>query len=244
VTMQLIHADSIDLADGPEAKVLRLDDVAARARGMIDDARRQAEVIGAEAHQAALVRRDAAAEEGYAEGFARGQAEGYAEAAEKARAEADRSVRDELDALADEARRIVRQLADAREQVVAEASQQMLEFSLALAGKVVGRVAANDPAAARANLAKALQLASEGASVLARVNPAQLADLQAHSERFAAALGDDGRVCLVADEDINPGGVVVSTAHGEIDATIETQLANVAASVLGTEQGGGGRGRP
>ena len=242
--MRLIQADSIDQAGGPEVKVLRLEDVAARARGMVADARRQAEIITAQARQQALARRDAAAEEGYAEGFARGRAEGYAESAERARVEAGRSAREELDGLADQANRIVRELGEAREQVVADSSQQMLEFSLALAGKIVGQVAASDPAAARANLAKALELAGEGASVLVRVNPAQLADLQARSEQFVAAVGDDGRVCLLADEEISPGGVMVSTGQGEIDATIETQLANVVDAVLGADRSGSGADRP
>ena len=66
------------------------------------------------------------------------------------------------------------------------------------------------------------------------VNPAQLEALQEHLASLTGALGVVGRVRWAADPAITAGGVKVITRRGEIDATIETQLANVADALAGT----------
>jgi hypothetical protein len=43
---------------------------------------------------------------------------------------------------------------------------------------------------------------------------------------------------LVSDESVSPGGVRVQVGSGEIDATIETQLAKVAETLLGGRAAG------
>ena len=53
-----------------------------------------------------------------------------------------------------------------------------------------------------------------------------------HCRELVETLGCGG-VRVMADESITPGGVKVLCRGGEIDATIETQLANVAASLAG-----------
>ena len=110
----------------------------------------------------------------------------------------------------------------------------MLDFALELAAKIVGRIAAEGATAARENLRKALELAEASAAVCVKVNPAQLAGLNLCLPELLEALGRSGEVRMVGDEAVSPGGVKVQTDCGEIDATIETQWANVVEALLGT----------
>jgi hypothetical protein len=48
-----------------------------------------------------------------------------------------------------------------------------------------------------------------------------------------------GRIRWVADEAVAPGGVKVLTRRGQVDATIQTQLDNVAEALLGARTGPG-----
>ena len=103
--------------------------------------------------------------------------------------------------------------------------------------QIVGRVAATDIEAAKSNLAKVLELSHGRASVTIRVNPQQLDRLKSHCADLAAAMNVPGEVALVADVGIAPGGAKLVSPHGEIDATIRTQLDNVIESLFGEPAG-------
>ena len=93
--------------------------------------------------------------------------------------------------------------------------------------------------AARENLTKALELAKRSTEITVAVNPDQLDRLRRHWPQLAESLGFDGRIQWVPSEGVSPGGVKIRTRRGQIDATIETQLANVAEALLGPAGGGG-----
>jgi flagellar biosynthesis/type III secretory pathway protein FliH len=65
--------------------------------------------------------------------------------------------------------------------------------------------------------------------VRVRLNPRDLRMAQQASAPARQPLADVGRLELVADADVAPGGCVVETASGSIDATIETQFAQMEA---------------
>ena len=62
--------------------------------------------------------------------------------------------------------------------------------------------------------------------MVVKVNPLQLGQLQESLPEMLAAMGD-AKVRLVGDPDVAAGGVKVLSGAGELDATIQTLLANV-----------------
>jgi len=226
------------LASGPqepaattaELAVRGLDDLATETRTVMLDARRQAATIVAEARTQANASCDAASAKGYARGLARGQEDGC----RKGQAEA----RQKLDAKSEEVvaqlRTIVRELTEARAEVLHAGRCELLDFALDLAAKIVGRVAVRDISAARENVRKALELTDRARELCVKVNPDQLEALAEHMPELTESLHHTGRVRLVGDKDISPGGAKLHTAGGEIDATIETQLANIVEVLLGS----------
>jgi len=222
----------IKAADGPtavRAAALNLNDLADQARQLVLEARKEAARIAAEARHAAEAVKAQALQQGYAEGLARGKEQGL----RQAQANADQSRRTESAQLAELAGKIVAELSAARDETLRRARRQMLEFAVELARKIVGQVALADISAARANLEKALKLANGGGEIVVQVNPGQLQELTQQWPELVSGMNLPGEMRLVADEQISPGGVKLLSRSGEIDATIETQLANVAASLLG-----------
>lgn len=221
---QVIKADRNEAAR-PRAMAMKLSDIADRARRIVLDARKDAARIVAEARSTAEQVEREARERGYAEGLAQGGAQ--ASAADGANA----GHRDE-DGLRELAERTCDRLSAARESLMAAARRDVLDIAIRLAERIVGRVAATDVEAARDNLAKALELASPGAACV-YVNPAQLDRLRDGCGDLLDALGRGGDVRFTADPDVSPGGVRVEAGEGEIDATIETQLDNIAEALMG-----------
>jgi len=218
---------SSDIGTGwPGAGPLNVCDVAAQARAVVSAARsRAAETLRAaraRARAGGISEVAAARRQGFEQGLSRGLDVGQERGA---------SAGEELSRAADGLREIAAALTAARTELAGQMQRQALELAMLLTNKIVGLVAGQDIAAARHNLAKALELAG-GGDVIVRVSPRQHRRLSEHCRELAETLGCGG-VRVMADESITPGGVKVLCRGGEIDATIETQLANVAASLAG-----------
>jgi flagellar assembly protein FliH len=218
--------------DRLHAAQLNLADFAAEARSVVLDARKQAAQITAEARARAESIEREIREQAYAEGFARGQNDGYADGSERAIAETTQEYAERYQELLDLARKAVDGLDAARRTGLRRDAGEVLRMAVALAERIVGKVAGRDLAAAEANLAKALELAHLGGQVAVHASPRQVEALEAHLGEFVARLDTDADVRLVADPEVSPGGVMVVTPEGKIDATVETQLANVTRILL------------
>ncbi|MFB3890500.1 MAG: FliH/SctL family protein [Phycisphaerae bacterium] len=234
---RVIKADVMERPGRTRTGVLNLTDIAAEARAVVLDARKEAARIVAEARGQADENLRAAARKGYAEGFARGQSDGYADGRGKAVDEQRKSYAADSSEMAQVVRKIIDELNSARKAVLEQAQAGMISFAIELAEKIVGRVAATDIGAARSNLAKVLELSHARAGVTIKVNPQQLDLLKSHCADLAA-MNVPGEFALVADDAIAAGGVKLESSYGEIDATIRTQLDNVVESLFGKRQAG------
>jgi len=232
---RIIKADETPDRDEAKADALNLADFADQARCIILDARKDAARIMAEARAKADAVEEQARQKGYAEGLARGQNDGYTDGGRQARTEVGKQVADEYAGLLGVAQEVIASLAAARADNYRKDCGQVLELAILLARKIVGAVAATDIRAAEVNLAKAMDLAHFQGRAVVKVNPTQLAHLRKGLPELVTMLDDSGEVSLEADETISPGGVKVISRYGEIDATIETQLANAARVLPGRE---------
>ncbi len=217
--------------------VLHLADLAEEARRVVLDARKEAAAIIAQAKNEASQLRSAAMSQGYAEGLLQGRDEGYRAGARDAMRRADETASTESAEIMSFARCVLEKLQAEINRFNADAAGRMLEFAIELAEKIVGRVAETDISAARANLAKALELV-HGGEIVVKVNPQQLAGLRSHCEQLVATLAVSGNVRIEGDANVGAGGVKIISGRGEVDATIKTQLDNVVTALLGGARAG------
>jgi len=224
-------ADGANGAGG--SAVLSLADIAAEARRIILDARRDAARAVAEARAEADAARQAAERQGYADGLARAREDGCAEGRAAGMAQAKEALAAETAESAAMLKSLLAELQASRAKLLEQARAEMLQFALEVAAKIVGRVAAADPAAAEANLRKALAHVDGPGEVVAAVHPSQTARLEACLPHVLGEMEGAPSVRVVGDERVAPGGVKLAWGLGEIDATVDTQLANVAEALLG-----------
>jgi flagellar assembly protein FliH len=105
----------------------------------------------------------------------------------------------------------------------------LTELALAVASRIVReRVEAGDALAARA-LAEALEALPTAQPVQARLHPQ---DLEAVRETLEGELAR-GRIELVPDETLTPGGCVVRSESGIVDARLETAQGSLRAALEG-----------
>lgn len=147
--------------------------------------------------------RDAAYRQGESEGYQRASAE--------------------LAPVLDRLARSIAEVAALRQRIRRESERDLVELSLLIARRVLRREVSVDPDAVCGLLHAALDKASLRDVVEVRTHPGHKAAL----EQRLRALDSTARITLKADPRLEPGAVVVETLHGEIDASLETQLAEI-----------------
>lgn len=161
---------------------------------------------------------------GYEDGFALGQEEGAA------------AVREELQAEKQVMQDVIGECEAIRSRVIAQAERDIVVLSLAIAEKIVGRhleLAPEDTAHVVKEVVEGLQQSDGG---VIRVHPSVLQALGEAMEETADGEGPKGFE-LVGDASIKPGGCLVETDFGRLDARLETRLTNLSQALMQSLQG-------
>ncbi|HKX26681.1 MAG TPA: FliH/SctL family protein [Blastocatellia bacterium] len=182
-------------------------DVLPNAPEILQAAQAEARRLIADAESRAAEIQRAARERGQAEAQALAQAELH-QAAEELRAQ--------LAASLDE-------LAGLRTEIAARTEQDLVRLALEIAKKIVHREVKVDHEIALTLARVALSRIHGRASAIVRLHPDDCAYVRDRCER----LGTESAVEIVEDRSINPGGCIVQSELGEIDARIEQQFAEI-----------------
>jgi flagellar assembly protein FliH len=152
---------------------------------------------------------DAVREAAFEEGFAAGGAQAQSQLDGPASALA--AAADQLQALR----------ADAATSVEADA----VDLALRIAEQALGAAVAVDPELVVEAVRGALRRLVERDRVLILVNPDDLELVRDHASRLVGELGGIEHCEVQAERRVRPGGAIVRTSEGEVDATLETKLA-------------------
>ena len=152
---------------------------------------------------------DAVREQAFEEGFAAGVAQAQSQLDGPAAA------------LAGAAEQLQAMRADAAASVEADA----VDLALRIAEQAVAAAIAADPELVVEAVRGALRRLVERDRVLILVNPDDLELVRDHIARLVGELGGIEHCEVQAERRVRPGGAIVRTSEGEVDATLETKLA-------------------
>jgi len=203
------------------------------AQGIVERAIEEAATLISEAKASA--RQDLAEsfekarKEGFEKGFAEGETAGRAEALERGR----QAFAEQHAGLAEMFRAGLEEIEANKVQLRLAAERDLLEFAVAIATKLTFAIGDLQREAARENFARALALVSEKSDVTVRCHPKDVAALRTFAESLADPIGPGRHVHLAADESIRAGGCVLQCGKAEVDATLETQIAELVTALMG-----------
>jgi len=179
----------------------------------------EARQIVAEALQQAETTRHEAQEVGYRTGFAEGYEAGLA--AGRAEIEAERAqYRADLESL-------VERIEAERRRIWEEAEPQIVAFVLEIAQRVIKEEAEVNRNVALSVLRNALRRVVDTENVRIRLNLDDLETVRASREELMALVDGIRHLEIVEDRRVGPGGCVIDTNAGTIDARLETQFAEI-----------------
>jgi flagellar assembly protein FliH len=155
--------------------------------------------------------------------YARGVADGERAGRQSASAQADAMVRRLSSALTD--------LATLRREMMRRAERDLVRLAIAIGEGIVLREVDADRGLLLAMAQKAIANLGERVAATIRLNPR---DHQLLSQS-GRTLGSDG-VTVTADASVPPGGCLIETPFGEIDAGLETQTRELSRALIGSEE--------
>jgi flagellar assembly protein FliH len=214
----IIRKDSVSAATVTQAGqpvAFSFADMRGEARDYVETVRREAAKIVQQAHsQAEQIRRQA-------EAAGRKAAEAAAERA------LDDKISKRLNTLLPALEQLLKEIDDAKGELVARWERSALQVITAIAERVVRRRLEKEPEIALDVIADALRLAAGSADITLHVNPTDCENLGSAIERLSATLCRLAPSYIVSDPAISAGGCRVVTKFGEIDERIEAQLRRI-----------------
>jgi len=212
----------------PQAQVEVPEEILAMARAealtIIADARREAASLLADARDQAEAMREAAWQEGKHEGQ------------EAARIEIEQQLRQEMDTYRDDMRadlqEIVDAVADGRRKLWEQQEGQILAFVLDISKQVIKTEVQQNENVLMEIVRNAMRRVTDKENMRIRVAASDAPRIKAAREEIMQIVDGIKTLEIVDDRRIGPGGCVIETNAGTIDAKIETQLGEIERTIL------------
>ena len=225
----LKRLSTVDLADHlSEARGI-VEAATNRAAIMLSDARIEGERNAAEAEKKARAA-------GYEAGYAEGERAGHKSAFEESKREFER----QHAAIVKQMQQAIAEIDVMKEGLRIAAEKDLLDFSVTLATKMTCHIGRSFREAAIENVKRAIRLIGSKTDLTIRVNPQDFASMETYAAAALRSAAASPAVKIVSDDSMAPGGCIVETDRGRVDATLETQIDELTGLLLGEVNALGG----
>jgi flagellar assembly protein FliH len=153
-------------------------------------------------------------------GFQNGREEGY------------NAGRAEVERLIERTQTVLERAQDKRSEILAETEQQVIDLVLLIARKVVKVISESQKTVIVSNVVQALRKIKGRGSVIIRVNMSDLKLTTEHVKDFIRMTEGAASIQIQEDSSVDPGGCIIETDFGEIDARIASQLSELETKIL------------
>ena len=217
----------------PQLSTVDLADHLAEGRAVVTSAKRASARIMEEAKRESARMFDEAKRNGYADGYRKGHVEGTKAGHEAAFQAAMKGFASEQGNLVADLQRAIEEIDKIKGDLRIEAERDLLNFAIDCAGKLTFAIGKVHRESAVENLRRALRVVGEKTDLTIHVHPADLESMKVFADSVLRSAAASPVVSIVADDSLSPGGCLVQTGRTRVDATLETQVDEMVALLLG-----------
>lgn len=123
------------------------------------------------------------------------------------------------------------EISSLRKKMLERSREDMLRLVLAIAERVVLAELSSHKEVINRTVQQAIQAAVSAEEFHIKINPADLEQVQEHKPLFIASLSGLSNIEFVPDPTVTAGGCMLESPMGRVDATIESQLDEIASSL-------------
>ncbi len=193
-----------------------------RAARIVADAEVQADTLLEEVRKSG---RDAGYKQGYEEGTRAGHQAAHDESIQRFEREHSNIVAD--------MQRVVAGIDAMKQDLQIAAEKDLLDFAVLMATKLTFAIGRLHRESAVENLKRALRFVGSKTDLTIQVNPGDLAAMKTFAECVLKQADASRVVSIVPDDSVTPGGCKVQSDRTRVDATLETQIDEIVALVIG-----------
>jgi flagellar assembly protein FliH len=123
---------------------------------------------------------------------------------------------------------VAMELEHLKQDLYQRAEQDIVDLALAVSKKILDQEITTNRQAITGVVKAALKRVSDHSQIAIRINPADLQTVKQAEPRLAEYFENSSGVSYETDESIGPGGCIIETNFGEIDARLDQQFAVIA----------------
>jgi flagellar assembly protein FliH len=138
----------------------------------------------------------------------------------------------EVERLVQRAQTILERAQDKRVEILTETEQQIIDLVLLISRKVIKIISENQRNVVISNVVQALRKVKGRGNIIIKVNMIDVKLTTEHTKEFIQLVEGVKSLQIVEDSTVDPGGCVIETDFGEIDARISSQLAELESKIL------------
>ena len=138
----------------------------------------------------------------------------------------------EVERLIERTQVVLERAQEKRGEILKETEKQIIDLVLLIARKVIKVISENQRNIIITNVIEALRKVKSRGDVIIRVNLADLQLATEHKEDFIRFIEKAKSIQVIEDSSVDPGGCIIETDFGEIDARIASQLAELENKIL------------
>jgi flagellar assembly protein FliH len=207
-------------------------DIERHAKNLILRAQQRAEQMLAAAQAEAEVLREEAYATGKVEGRKEGTAEGLTQGRQAGHQQALTEFKNQFTQASAAFSNTATTIDQSRNQLEAEGLVEVVKLAMAVARRITKRQAVLDPQVLIENLREAMKLVIKSVDIRIAIHPTQRKILDDTLPELQLQWPSLAHAAVIEDASLQPGGCRVFSEHGQIDASIETQLDRIAAELL------------
>jgi len=146
--------------------------------------------------------------------------------------EGHKVVEEEYNSKVQEAQNLVEKAHEEKQKIIAGSEDEVVQLAVAVSRKVIGRELATSPEIIVEIVKRAIQKVGDREELTVRVNPENMdSTINAQDEIKQSAKGVR-KLKVLADPTIAPGGCVVESSNGTVDARVERQLGEIKQALM------------
>jgi len=110
------------------------------------------------------------------------------------------------------------------EQFLKNANRDVMDLAFKIAEKIIGKQLESEPATIISIVKQAMQSVRASKQVTIRIHPDDAKILRANDEELQEALGRQRVIDIMEDKKVHPGGCIIESEIGTVEAQLQTQL--------------------
>jgi flagellar assembly protein FliH len=138
----------------------------------------------------------------------------------------------EVERLIQRTQTVLERAQDKRAEILVETEREIIDLVLLISRKVIKVISENQRNVVISNVVQALRKVKGRGNIIIRVNMMDVKLTTEHIKDFISAVEGSKSLQVVEDSTVDPGGCIIETDFGEIDARISSQLAELETKIL------------